>query len=311
MSLYNTGERMIPEFHKGTVMYAEHQTRYIAAEDLVKGKIVLDIATGSGYGAKLLAKNAKKVFGVDVDADSIEYAKENFYGTNIEYLVGDGESIPLPDNSIDVVTTFETIEHIKDYQKFIKEVKRVLKPDGLAIVSTPNDLEFTEGNHYHLHEFEYDELVSLLKKDFKYIDSYFQATWVYVGIGQEDMMSKESVRDIRTYNLIPLDQKKYLYFYLLCSNRPIIEKVPEVGALGGHYSARELTEIQELNNKNLQDFKTVVKNANQENERILTEYQRLVDTKASLEARLDRIENSRLYKLARKAINAKHKITRH
>lgn len=238
--LENDYERMVPEFHKGTLTYAEHLTRYSCALEVVKDKVVLDIASGSGYGTKMLASTAKKVYGVDVNEVAINYAKKHYGSKNIEYKVGDGESIPLPDNSVDVVITFETIEHIRDYEKFVAEVSRVLKPEGLTIVSTPNDLEFAEGNHFHLHEFEYDELTGLLKKHFKNIAPYFQATWKYVAVGTEEAFSKEGEVKISLTNLAPLGRDKYLYFYLLCSNRKITETITPTAAIGEHYSDRQL-----------------------------------------------------------------------
>lgn len=238
--LENDYERMIPEFHKDRLIYAEHVTRYLAAKPIGKGKVVLDIASGSGYGTKMLAEAAKFVYGVDVNEVAINYSKKNYGGKNIEYRVGDGEAIPLEDNSVDVVVTFETIEHIQDYKKFLIEVDRVLKPDGLVLVSTPNDLEFAEGNHFHLHEFKYDELVRLLKKHFDNIDSYFQSTWKYVAIGTE----KELANDITglTLNLTKKSRDQHLYFYLLCSKRQITERIDHIAALGEHYSDRQLHE---------------------------------------------------------------------
>lgn len=307
--LENDGERMIPGFHKGTVMYAEHMTRYIAAQDLSKDKVVLDIASGSGYGTQILSKSAKKVYGVDVDKDSIKYAKENFLAKNIEYLVGDGEKIPLENNSVDLVITFETIEHVKNYRQFIKEIKRVLKDDGLAIVSTPNALEFTEGNHFHLHEFEYEELSALLRQDFLYINPYFQATWVNVAIAPEEIIQKEGAHKITTYNYMPLQREKYLYFYLLCSNRPIKEKIEPINALGGHYSARELTDIQNLNNKNIRDYKTVLQNIEKDKTQLTVSNKILSDRITLLESEISNIVTSKRYRLATKLASTKAGIT--
>lgn len=255
--LENDYERMVPEFHQETLMYAEHYTRYFAAEDIIKGKVVLDIASGSGYGTKMLAENAKHVYGVDVNEQAVNYSKKHFGSKNIEYLVGDGIRIPLDDNSVDVVITFETIEHIEDYKTFIKEVKRVLRPDGIAIVSTPNDIEFAEGNHFHLHEFEYEELVGLLKKDFKNIKPYFQSTWKYVSIDSADKLEKKGEIDIKLLNLSDKAREQHLYFYLLCSNRDIKEEVTPIAALGEHYSDRQLiqTESEHVNRYNQSEDK--------------------------------------------------------
>jgi ubiquinone/menaquinone biosynthesis C-methylase UbiE len=285
--LENDYERMVPEFHKETLTYAEHMTRYISAQELVKGKVVLDIASGSGYGTQLLAKTAQKVFGVDVNEPAVRYSEENFGAKNLEYILGDGESIPLDDNSVDVVTTFETIEHIKDYKKFIKEIKRVLKPDGIALVSTPNDLEFAEGNHFHLHEFEQDELISLLKKDFKHIKPYFQATWKYVMLGEESELSKAFDKELSTLNLAPLPTEEYLYFYFICSNRMITESVKTVAALGEHYSDRALL-AERVRNK---------------------EYTTRLEGKIdALRKEIDLVKRSRSYKLARRIAVSARKI---
>lgn len=238
--LENDYERMVPEYHKDHLIYAEHVTRYLAAKPVVKDKVILDIASGSGYGTKILAETAKYVYGVDVNTTAVNYSKKHYAAKNIEYIVGDGESIPLDDNSVDVVVTFETIEHIKDYKKFLDEVDRILKPDGLLLVSTPNDVEFAEGNHFHLHEFTYEELKDLLSKHYKNIDSYFQSTWKYVAIGSERELAED--HEMHTLNLTKKTRDQHLYFYLLCSNRPISEKIEPIAALGEHYSDRQLHE---------------------------------------------------------------------
>lgn len=305
VTLENDYERMVPEFHKGTLTYAEHMTRYICAQALVEGKVVLDIACGSGYGTQLLAKKAKKVYGVDVNEDSVKYASQLYNAPNIEYIVGDGEAIPLPDDSVDVVVTFETIEHIKDYAKFIKEVKRVLKPDGLALVSTPNDLEFAEGNHFHLHEFEYNELVTLLKKDFANVDSYFQATWKYVAVGTEEQLGTEAEIKLPTLNLAPVNPKQYLYFYLLCSNRKITEKITPQAALGEHYSDRSVLAERDAN-------KWALEERHQKNMNLAIQVQAANEHALNLQHQLDAaiaelnlIKRSRSYKAARKLSDIK------
>jgi ubiquinone/menaquinone biosynthesis C-methylase UbiE len=291
--LEDTGERMIPEFHKGGLIYAEHYTRYLSALDVVKGKTVLDIASGSGYGTQLLAKTAKKVYGVDVNEDAVKYARKNFAAKNVVYEVGDGVKIPLPDNEVDVVVTFETIEHIPDYKQFLREVERVLKPDGLAIISTPNDLEFAEGNHFHVHEFKEKELLSVIGKHFKNVKPYYQATWKYVAIGEEGVFAKEGEIAPKLLNLSPLKKDQFLYFYFLCSNRKITEKVDELGALGDHYSDRKLV-AKDWEMRQLKDEVVGLRETYQEAK--------------ALRNRLHDIENSRTYKFAQKLSSIKRKL---
>lgn len=241
-SMKDTGERMIPAYHKGKLVYGEHIVRYEAVLPIVKNKTVLDIASGSGYGTEIIATQAKKVFGVDVDKEAVKYATLNFGRKNIDFLLGDGKDIPLEDGTVDVVTSFETLEHIEDYNHFMAEVKRVLKPDGLLVLSTPNDVEFPEGAHFHLHEFEKKELESLVSKYFTNAKPYFQATWIYNAILTESQMSTEVLVDIPTRNLAPVNTDKALYFFMLCSNRKISEEVLPLSAISEHWSTRKALE---------------------------------------------------------------------
>lgn len=236
------GERMVPAFHKGALVYGEHLVRYEGVIPLVKGKVVLDIASGSGYGTFVLASAAKKVYGVEIDKDSVAYSKKNYSKSNIEYLQGSAEAIPLADNSVDVVVTFETIEHIKNYKKFLSEMKRVLKPDGVALVSTPNDPEFPEDNHFHLHEFEYDELKAELKKHFEHIEFSFQYTWLYTAMLTDEQAKAEWNKEIETENYAPVPKEKAIYFMAVCSNKPLdgIPKVKQLAAISEHWSARQV-----------------------------------------------------------------------
>lgn len=286
-TLENDYERMVPEFHKDHLIYAEHITRYLAAKPIIEDKVVLDIASGSGYGTKILAESAKYVYGVDVNETAINYSKKHYSGKNIEYLVGDGESIPLGDASVDIVVTFETIEHIKDYKKFLKEVSRVLKKDGLLILSTPNDIEFAEGNHFHLHEFEYDELVSLVKKYYRNVDSYFQSTWKYVSVGSERDLNNDVSGMV--LNLTKKRRDQHLYFYLLCSNRKITEKIEHIAALGEHYSDRELHE-RDLNYEGRLSF------ASKEMERLHKDLEYSQHQRVLFEEKLKATLNSKEYR---------------
>lgn len=307
--LENDYERMVPEFHRNSLIYAEHTTRYEAAVDIVKGKVVLDIASGSGYGTKMLAQTAKYVYGVDVNEVAINYSKRHYNAENIEYVVGDGEEIPLGDKSVDIVVTFETIEHIQDYQKFIKEIRRVLKDDGIAIISTPNDAEFAEGNHFHLHEFEYDELTNLLKEEFSEIDSYFQATWKYVGIDRSDSINHEGYFNTAIQNLAPTDVDKCLYFYLLCSNRKITEVVKPIAALGEHYSDRKMAEDLGKHRDHIYQLEKIYKELKNKKENLEKdmEYQR--NETVQLREEIEKIKKSKAYAYANRLRTIKHKVS--
>jgi ubiquinone/menaquinone biosynthesis C-methylase UbiE len=133
-----TGERFIPGV-EGNIQY-EHIHRYALSQNFVKDRIVLDIACGEGYGAAMLAVPARSVIGVDIDTEAISHAKKTYSATNLRFTQGSCDAIPLADHSIDVVTSFETIEHHDRHNEMIAEIKRVLKPDGYSIISSPNRL---------------------------------------------------------------------------------------------------------------------------------------------------------------------------
>jgi len=296
--LENTGERMVPEFSVGSLMYAEHVVRYQAALPFVDKKTVLDIACGSGYGTNMLATKAKKVFGVDIDPDAVKYANEQYGDKNIEFMTGEATKIPLEDNSIDVVITFETIEHVKNYRLFLTEIDRILKKDGLLLISTPNSLEFTKGNHFHLHEFQYKELVDVVKPHFKYIESYFQGTWKTTAVGNLDFISKISQRNVNTSNYAPLKGEDYLYFYLVCSRKPIEISLSPVIGIGEHYSDKDTNQAWA--------------DSNAHNERLHNEAQNHIEALdnqiVELKKELTDLYNSKTYKLARVISNTKRKV---
>ena len=145
-----TGERFIPDHELDSEITIEHLQRYEAVKKLVKGKIVLDASSGEGYGSALLAKEAKEVYGLDISKEAIENAKGKYKRTNLQYIEGSVTDIPLADKSLDMVISFETIEHIDEVAQnaFIKEIKRVLKDDGMLVISTPNKRIYSDEFNY-------------------------------------------------------------------------------------------------------------------------------------------------------------------
>lgn len=140
-----SGERFLPDECKGE-MAIEHYQRYQFAKYLVENKTVLDVACGEGYGSSLLAENASKVVGMDIDKLVIAKANEKYGNSKLSFVEGNITQIPFEDNAFDVIISYETIEHVSEkIQKiFLSEIVRVLKQDGLLVMSTPNKAIYTD-----------------------------------------------------------------------------------------------------------------------------------------------------------------------
>jgi len=176
---------MIPEYNKGQAIHIEHMMRYLFASQYVRDKMVLDIACGSGYGSnELLEAGARRVIGIDISVETIEYCKKTYPNTNLEFMVGGVEKIPVANNSIDVIVSFETIEHVdeKSQKDFFVESKRILTNDGVLIISTPNSEYYPKGNKYHIKEFNEAEFLEILSRYFRNVGLYYQSDELGRGI---------------------------------------------------------------------------------------------------------------------------------
>ena len=173
-----TGERYVPGM-KGDIEI-EHLHRYALALELSKGKNVLDIASGEGYGSYLLSMLAKSVVGVDISKEAILHSSMKYIKSNLTFLCGSADRIPCESHSFDLVVSFETIEHHDKHEEMLQEIKRVLKPDGILILSSPEKLYYSDmrnfRNEFHVKELYLDDLKFLISKYFKYYQLYFQKT---------------------------------------------------------------------------------------------------------------------------------------
>jgi ubiquinone/menaquinone biosynthesis C-methylase UbiE len=170
-----TDERMVPE-SAGTATFWEHVYRYAFASRFVKGKRVLDIACGEGYGTAALHKaGAAHVVGVDISAAACMHVREKY---GLDAREGSAENIPLPDNSVDVVVSFETVEHVPNPSRFLDECARILAPGGRLVISTPDKEIYTgemgQRNPYHCSEMNKGEFTSNLRQRFHEIRLYTQ-----------------------------------------------------------------------------------------------------------------------------------------
>lgn len=164
----DSDERLLPTMAGGIVR--EHLHRYAVAFPLAAGCDVLDIACGEGYGANLLAAHARSVTGIDIDLATVAGAQRRYGRSNLRFLRGEGGSIPLADATIDLAVSFETIEHISDQERFLGELRRVLRPEGVLLISTPDAALYRRGqgpNPFHVRELTQAEFVALLRREFR------------------------------------------------------------------------------------------------------------------------------------------------
>lgn len=169
-------ERMDPFTNKEDLMFPEHYARYMFASQFTKDKVVLDCSCGNGYGTYYIAeKGAKSVQGVDISAEAVAFSKKHFTRDNLSFTEGNALDLGhIEDQSIDVYICFETIEHIEDTTVLLKEVKRVLKPDGVFLVSCPNDHIFNPDNPFHVDVYDFNKFSLLLEPFFKLKDPFVQ-----------------------------------------------------------------------------------------------------------------------------------------
>jgi SAM-dependent methyltransferase len=168
-----TGERFTPECVRE--IWYEHLHRYAFAATLVEGLQVLDAACGEGYGAALLARSADGVSAVDVSADAVAHARDR-YGTleNLVFEEADVTRLPFEDDRFDAVVSFETLEHLEAQDAMLAEFRRVLRPEGFLLISTPDKAVYTDlqgnENPFHVRELYREEFESLLGRHFPAVE---------------------------------------------------------------------------------------------------------------------------------------------
>ncbi|TSC72663.1 MAG: putative glycosyltransferase [Parcubacteria group bacterium Gr01-1014_38] len=190
-----TGERVIPELQQGDPILVEHLLRYMFSCAFARGKRVLDVACGSGYGSQMLADaGARAVYSIDRDEKTIAYARERHGAENIRFLAADALDLPLADRSVDLVVSFETIEHLKDVQRFLREIKRVLDQEGMLLLSTPNRETYPGENPFHTREFTPAELETIVRSVFRYTWTRSQFSSFASLIGDPEHVNKHHGR---------------------------------------------------------------------------------------------------------------------
>jgi SAM-dependent methyltransferase len=144
---------------------AQHTVRYLLVRDHVKGKRVLDVGCGQGFGSQMIAKwGAAHVTGVDIAPYAIEVARSLFSDENVQYLVGDATELGdvlYDERPFDLIVCFETIEHVSDTARLLEQITKLRATNSTVVISCPNDHAADEHNPYHRRRFTFEEFREL------------------------------------------------------------------------------------------------------------------------------------------------------
>jgi 2-polyprenyl-3-methyl-5-hydroxy-6-metoxy-1,4-benzoquinol methylase len=291
----NAAERFVPGQGRGELMEAEHLARYWWAGELVAGRRVLDAGCGVGYGAAMLAAaGAAEVMGVDVAADAIAAAAEANPG--IEFTVGDLHALPFEDGRFDVVVCFEVIEHVDRQDAAIAELARVLAPDGVLAISSPNRGVYPPGNPHHVHEFVPDELHAALAARFAHVELRRQHDWIASAVLADDQVADEGLADlgVAVAKAFGLDRGSETYTIALASQMALPSATGRV-VLGGVDELREALDLA----AQTPGLKADLANLERIEAQLRDEKAILLEQLEEVRAALRRIHASRLWRLTK------------
>jgi ubiquinone/menaquinone biosynthesis C-methylase UbiE len=169
-----TSERNLPT-GRGPEDAISRDRRYfayaLAAARLASSDKVLDIGCGEGYGAPILLEAAQEYVGIDLPEPVVDEARRSFGSDRAKFSAFDGGQIPYEDAAFDAAVSFQVIEHVPDVPAFLAEARRVIKPTGWVMFTTPNRvLRLGPGespwNRFHLREYDAQGLVDALRQVF-------------------------------------------------------------------------------------------------------------------------------------------------
>jgi len=203
-----TTERHLPDKIRSAddvAMDARHRYAYSLVEAFAKPHHrLLDVGAGEGYGALIVAGWVAGYCGVDVSHEAMAHAARRYGGPKIQFDHYAGGSLPYPDSSFDLITSFQVIEHVADVETYLRELRRVARSEAQVLITTPNRrLRLREGerpwNRYHLREYDHASLRQSVQAVFPEVEIF--------GIrGSEAMEELERVRIARARRFARLDR---------------------------------------------------------------------------------------------------------
>jgi SAM-dependent methyltransferase len=164
-----TGERTLPDVPAENYWFRRHLAVYCWIADRCRGLDVVDLACGEGYGTAVLAERAASVIGVDANPEAYEHARLKYTAPNVRFV---RELVETFYERCDAVAFLQTIEHLEDPQEVLLHIRTLLRPGGVAYVSTPNVLTLAppgaerSDNPWHVREYRADEFRALCGQAF-------------------------------------------------------------------------------------------------------------------------------------------------
>lgn len=201
MSVYTT-EITSDKIPSDNPIHQRLLSAYHHSKTFIKGDL-LELGCGEGRGVELLAPLASSYVGVDKIKSIVDELKGKY--PTYQFLDGVFPPFPFEDNQFDTIVTFQVIEHVKKDEEFIKEVFRVLKPGGTALITTPNIKMTLSRNPWHIREYTADQLIALCKK-------YFDTVEMKGIAGSERVMdyhekNRISVQRIMKFDILDLQHR--------------------------------------------------------------------------------------------------------
>ena len=225
-----TKGRFVPGTAAGTETEAAHRARYLWARPLAAGRDVLDAGCAVGYGTAILASGgAASALGVDVSARAIDAARAEA-GEAARFEVADIERLEAPDASFDLITCFEVIEYVEHPELALDELRRVLRPGGLLLISSPNRAVYPPGNRWHANEYTSAEIEAGLRGRFAEVGMYRQQALIASMIARDEtsaVADEELELGIEVRKLVGTEPGGELYTLGAASDAPL----PALGEL--------------------------------------------------------------------------------
>lgn len=233
-----TGERFTPECVR-EIRY-EHWHRYAFARMFARGRRVLDAACGEGYGSALVADVAESVLGLDIDADAIAHARRR-YGKqpNLRFDCADIAALDLAPGSVNLVVSFETLEHVDAQDALLASLARALADDGILLISSPDKAVYSDAagfrNEFHVRELYRPELEALLARYFPHVRLYGQKLLFQSVLWPADGAAggrAQSITADADANFADGLAYAPVYFIAVCSRQPLPDDLPALSLFG-------------------------------------------------------------------------------